>query len=260
MRNALVLGAGRSGTSLVAGLFHNSSYFAGENLWPPTASNPLGYFEDVEINSINEDLLNKVAPWRPPGVVGALWPLHRDRPRYSQRWLSRLPTGTVVRSDAALDARMARQASYRPYLFKDPRFCYTLPAWAPHLAPDTLFLCVFREPQRTVDSIIKITRQERYLRDLSMSVQDAYEYWEAAYRNVLCQRAAVGGEWLFLHYDEVLEGRSIPILEERLGASVDREMLRADLSRSTYAGSVVSSAEELYQQLIQLSMLKYSPS
>ena len=74
------------------------------------------------------------------------------------------------------------------------------------------------------------------------------------------RRAAVGGEWLFLHFDEVLEGRSIPILEERLGAYLDREMLRADLSRSTYAGSVVSSAEELYQQLIQLSMLKYSPS
>jgi len=260
MRNALVLGSGRSGTSLLAGLLHKNSYFAGENLWPPTVSNPLGYFEDVEINRINEDLLAKVVPWRPPGVVGALWPTHRDRPRYTQRWLAMLPTGTAIPSDFALDARMVHQTSRRPYLFKDPRFCYTLPAWAPHLAADTLFLCVFREPQRTVDSIIKIIRTERYLRDLTLNAQGAYQYWEAAYRSVLYQKGKLGGEWLFLHYDEILEGRSHSILEEQLEASVDRGMLRADLKRSMAAGDTSPSAAALYQELIELSEAKYKRS
>lgn len=258
MRNALVLGSGRSGTSLLAGLFHESSYFSGENLWPPTGSNQLGYFEDVEVNRINEDLLDKVAPWRPPGIVGALWPVHRDRPRYTQRWLSTLPLGTVIDSDSALDARMARQTSCRPYLFKDPRFCYTLPAWAPHLAKDTLFLCVFREPQRTVESIIKIIRDERYLRDLSLSPEAAYRYWEAAYKNILHQRTKIGGEWMFFHYDEILGGRSISVLEESLGATADRGMLRADLRHSTTADNAVRSAAELYQELLDLSALKYA--
>jgi hypothetical protein len=258
MRNALVLGSGRSGTSLLAGLFHESNYFSGENLWPPTVSNQLGYFEDVEINRINEDLLNKVAPWRPPGIVGALWPVHRDRPRYTQRWLSVLPPGTVIESDSVLDARIAQQTSCRPYLFKDPRFCYTLPAWAPHLASDTLFLCVFREPQRTVESIIRIIQDERYLRDLRLDEKGAYRYWETAYKNVLHQMGVIGGEWMFFHYDEILNGRSIPLLEERLEATVDRGMLRADLKHSTTADHAVRSAGELYRELLDLSALKYS--
>jgi Sulfotransferase family len=258
MRDALVLGSGRSGTSLLAGLFHKSSYFSGENLWPPTESNEAGYFEDVEVNRINEDLLNKVAPWRPPGIVGALWPLHRDRPRYTQRWLSTLPVGTIVESDSTLDVRMAQQTRNRPYLFKDPRFCYTLSAWAPHLAKDTLFMCVFREPQRTVESIIKIIRNERYLWDLSLSAEGAFRYWEAAYRSVLHYRTVLGGEWLFLHYDEILDGRPISLLEEKLGATVDRDMLRIDLKHSSGQGDAIDSASDLYQELLDLSLLKYS--
>jgi hypothetical protein len=260
VKSAVILGAGRSGTSLLAGLFHKNIYFAGNQLWPPTASNPLGYFEDVEINGINEDLLDKVAPWRPRGIAGAAWPLHRDRPRYTQRWLSTLPTGTTICSDAALDDRMAKQTSCRPYMFKDPRFCYTLTAWAPHLAEDTLYLCVFREPQRTVDSIMKIIREERYLRDLSLTTQGAYRYWEAAYRNVLHLRGEIGGEWLFLHYDEILDGRSIPILQDQLGASVDVDMIRPELRRSVMAGKMERSAGTLYQELSELSMAKYSRS
>jgi hypothetical protein len=260
VRNAIVLGAGRSGTSLLAGLFHDNEYFAGDHLWPPTESNPLGYFEDEEINYINEDLLDKVAPWRPRGVVGAVWPVNRNRPRYTQRWLSTLPAGTTISSDSALDVRMARQASSRPYLFKDPRFCYTLSAWRPHLAADTVYLCVFREPQRTADSIMRIIRQERYLRDLSFSIERANRYWEAAYRNVLHQRATIGGEWLFMHYDEILAGCAVPILEERLDASVDRRMLRADLNRSAMVGDIALSTEQLYQELSELARSKYSSS
>jgi len=252
-----VLGSGRSGTSLLAGLFNNNEVFSGHRLWPPTVSNPLGYFEDEEVNYINEDLLDKVAPWRPRGVAGALWPLHRDRPRYTQRWLSTLPTGTAIHSDSALDARMARLTSVRPYLFKDPRFCYTLSAWTPHLAVGTVYLCVFREPQRTVNSIMRVVRQERYLRDLSLSVEAACRYWEAAYRSVLHQRSAIGGEWLFMHYDEILEGRAVRILEDRLDASADRDMLRADLKRSAMLGEVTQSAQRLYQELVELAKSKY---
>jgi hypothetical protein len=260
MRNAIVLGSGRSGTSLLAGLFHASSYFSGANLWGPTESNPLGYFEDVEINNINEDLLDKVAPWRPRSIVGAVWPVHRDRTRYTQRWLTTLPAGIAIPSDAALDARMAAQTTCQPYLFKDPRFSYTLANWAPHLAADTLYVCVFREPQRTVNSILTIVRQERYLRDLRMTMAGAYRYWEAVYRSVLHHKTAVGGDWIFLHYDEIMNGDSISLLEDRLGASADRQMVRPDLKRSALAGAADGSVAALYRELCDLAERKSSRS
>lgn len=257
IRNAIVLGAGRSGTSLLAGLFHEAGYYSGDNLWPATASNPLGYFEDAEINGINEDLLDKVVPWRPRGVLGALLPVLRDRPRWGQRWLAVLPEGTEIRSDPVLDSRMAVQASRRPYLLKDPRYSYTLAAWKAHLADDTVSLCIFREPQQTVNSIMKIVRAERYLWDLSMTRERAYQYWKAIYRSVLHQRCTLGGDWLFVHYDELLTRRAIPLLESHLGASANTAMLRPDLKRSATDAPAEASADRLFRRLRELAEQKY---
>jgi len=258
MRSAIVLGAGRSGTSLLAGLFHGAGYFSGDSLWPPTVSNPVGYFEDAEVNAINEDLLSGVAPWRPRGAAGVLLPVLRDRPRWSQRWLLTLPAGTDVPVKPALNQRMATQTARQPYLFKDPRFSYTLPAWRPHLAPDTVFMCIFREPQRTINSIMKVVRDERYLRDLRMSTERAARYWEAVYRSVLYQRSVAGGKWLFVHYDELLSGPAIPVLEDHLEAKADRAMLRSELKRSSLDASVPVSLQLLFRELSTLSEEKYS--
>jgi Sulfotransferase family len=257
-RSALVLGTGRSGTSLLAGLFHDSGYFVGDNLWPGTISNPAGYFEDVEINKINEDLLDKVAPWRPRGLAGAVLPALRDRPKWGQRWLVILPEGTEVPSDPDLSRRMRTQTARRPYLFKDPRFSYTLAAWMPFLAADTAFLCVFREPQRTMNSIMRIVREERYLWDLKMTQERACRYWTSTYRSVLHQRSKVGGDWLFMHYDELLTRRVIPLLERQLKARADMSMLQPELNRSTMTGGADSAAEELFGMLMELAEQKYA--
>jgi hypothetical protein len=255
--SALVLGSGRSGTSLLTGLFHPDGYFSGSKLWPGTMSNPLGYFEDEEINGINEDLLDQVVPWRPRGVAGAVLPVFRTRPRWSQRWLATLPADTVVRSTPSLAQRMSRQTATVPYLFKDPRFSYTLPAWLPHLAPGTRLICTFREPQRTVDSILKIIRDERYLRDLRMSRQQALDYWVAIYQSVLGKRESLGGRWMFVHYDELLSQRAIGPLEEILGARADVSMLHGSLSRSSAAGRASPAADRIYGQLVRLAEQKY---
>jgi hypothetical protein len=125
-------------------------------------SEPVGYLEDIEIYKIDEDLLDKVAPWRPRGIAGAVLPVFRDRPKWGQRWLVILPEGTEVPPDPDLKRRMQAQTARRPYLFKDPRFSYTLATWMPFLAANTTFLRAFREPQRTMNSIMRIVRDERY--------------------------------------------------------------------------------------------------
>ena len=44
-----ITGSGRSGTSMVAGLFRATGAFMGQHLVKPRISNPLGFFEDAEI-------------------------------------------------------------------------------------------------------------------------------------------------------------------------------------------------------------------
>lgn len=64
-QNCLILGAGGSGTSMVAGSLSQSGYFMGEDQDGSKQGNPKGLFEDEEIDGINEALLSLVVPKMP---------------------------------------------------------------------------------------------------------------------------------------------------------------------------------------------------
>lgn len=124
----------------------------GEYPLPAIQANPRGFFEDREIGSVNEMLLALVSPAQPDGVLGELKP----HPVYGwQRWLASIPVGTRILCPPYVAKRIEIQTAKPPFCFKDPRFCYALPAWRPFLQ-DTAFVCVFREPERTARSITKL--------------------------------------------------------------------------------------------------------
>src|SRR5215218_3651940 len=110
MRDCVVVGCGRSGTSLAAGLLARAGYNCGKDLLPPDEGGPAGFFESRGVNAINEAVL-------PPEVK---------------------PT-----APAELRVHMAQALPAPPYCCKDPRFAYTLEAWGPLFA-GALFVCVFR--------------------------------------------------------------------------------------------------------------------
>src|SRR5215471_14327363 len=114
-RNCLILGSGRSGTSMLAGSLRSAGYYMGEHLIPADAANPKGYFEDDEINDINEALLAPLTP-------------SRSRPACGWRWLAAVPVGTPIPCPPEITERIKAQTDQSPFCFKDPRFCYTLPA------------------------------------------------------------------------------------------------------------------------------------
>ena len=66
MKNVIVLGSGRSGTSMLAGMFRSAGYFMGTDYITPRDSNPKGFFEGREVNDINEKLLQRVVPTKHP--------------------------------------------------------------------------------------------------------------------------------------------------------------------------------------------------
>jgi hypothetical protein len=248
MKNIIILGAGRSGTSMVAGTLSKAGYFMGDKLYSPRDSNPKGFFEDPEINGINEELIARVIPARPP-VLGR-W-FFRDRPVYGQRWLARVPVETVIRPSLETIERIKRVIEREPYCFKDPRFCYTLPVWRPYLE-NIVFLCVFRNPAITAESILRECANAGYLHSLAIDFEEAVKVWTHMYRHVLGIHR-LQGKWLFLHYDQVLAGEAVYRIEKLTDARVDRSFPDASLRRTTSQHAIPSETHELYKELCELA-------
>ena len=253
MKNCVVLGSGRSGTSMVAGTLSAAGYYLGPNLLPATVSNPKGYFESRTVNEINELLLEdrvrngwstilprRVTQWLPSGLrpfdLGQRWlaPIgeHGERPQE--------PAGEVIE-------RMQACVDVEPFCLKDPRFSYTLDDWPPLREKHPVVVVVFRHPAVSVESIVKDSRNTDYLKRLRVDRQIALRSWMSNYEAVLANGAST--DWLFLHYDQLLYGNGVDRLAGELAAPVTREFLDAALRRSSPARAVPHRALALYQEL-----------
>lgn len=242
MRDCIVLGSGRSGTSMVAGALARAGYFMGEGLFAARAANPKGFFEAPEINGINEALLAPVTPASPPLGEG-------------QRWLA-IPSAPIGAATGDVDERIAAACARRPFCYKDPRFSFTLPAWEAHLA-DARRVCVFRDPALTAQSILEEVASAPYLRGLTLSPEYVLRLWTAQYREVL-ERLSRRGEWLFLHYDQALAAEGLARLGAFLDAPVDPEFPDRKLRRRTAEIEASREALDVYEELC--ARADYRPS
>jgi hypothetical protein len=223
---------------MLAGILSQSGYHMGEHLIPADESNPKGYFEDDEINAINEELLAPTTP------------VH-TQPANGWRWLAAVPVGTRIDCPPDLATRIAAQTARSPFCFKDPRFCYTLSAWRPFLA-DAVFLCVFREPSRTAHSILRECRTADYLAGLPMDFEEAVRVWTLMYGHVLnVHRHA--GRWLFFHYDQLFCRESLEKLESLLGVAANGQFPDPCLKRSPADGHAGAEAVAVYARLCKLA-------
>jgi len=233
---------------MVAGSLSKAGYFMGDRLIVPREANPKGFFEDWDINGINEELLAPVVPKRPK-ILGK--ERFRYRPLEGQRWLASLPLGTEIHSSPDIAARI-RQATIRePYCYKDPRFCYTLPAWEPFLR-NVGFVCVFRAPAITAVSILTECREAPYLHTLEMTFRRTLKMWTSMYTHVL-EIHRYKGDWLFLHYDQLLNSDGQNRLETFLGAPVDPSFPEASLNRSSSTRRVPGQTWKVYKELCELA-------
>lgn len=255
---------------MVAGSLMAAGYYMGDDLMPPTASNPKGYYESFAVETINEDLLELAERQCPPNPLRAFIErrprlkrlLYKQRPlkRYfiqpihKQRWLSILPVDVPLACPDGISTRIKQQTRRQPYCFKDPRFCYTLPAWRPHLS-DTVYLCVFRHPAVTAASIVKNCQEELYLHNLPMTFAYAVRVWTAMYRHIL-ERHCDQGEWLFVHANQLFEATGMERLEQFVGARLDRLFPDAKLQHSTAEHGVPWASRRIYARLCTLAGYK----
>lgn len=220
----------------------------GDNVYPPRNSNPKGFFEDPEINGINESLLAHVLPKRPP-LLGK-W-LFRDRPVAGQMWLARLPLGVPIPSTPGIAEHIRKITSREPYCFKDPRFSYTLPVWRPFLR-NVVYVCVFRDPASTALSVLQECKNSPVLQSLSLSFSGGLKVWTLMYEHIL-EVHRHEGAWLFVHYDQVLRGEGLVRLEMFVDAAVDRSFPEPSLRRSFSDHDVPYETRHVYQRLCELA-------
>ena len=250
MKNCIILGSGRSGTSMATGVLAKSGYFMGGRLNPVNETNPKGQFEDSDVNRINEELLSKVTPVRPSNVLGE-W-FFRSRPVFGQRWLARVPLNTTIPSTSRIEKQIQALTKHGPFCFKDPRFSYTLPVWKPFIK-NMLFICVFRHPGVTVTSILKQAQKAPHLHNFSINAKQAFQVWEQMYSHIIKIHYPLGGDWIFLHYNQFLDGPAFVKLEKRLGVKVDHGFVEPQLNRSKPLDRSRSRALSIYDDLCNLA-------
>lgn len=244
MNDLVILGSGRSGTSMLAGLFAHAGWYVGDDPYPGRDANPKGFFEARDVNGVNEELIASVEP---RGTDLGAW----------QRWLAVLPSTVEFRPRPELVARIERLVARRPFCFKDPRFTWTLPAWGKAL-DGAKRLVVFREPAATAASIVKECRTADYLTKLGFSEARALRLWTATYRRLL-ELSRDGGEWLFVHYDQILSGAAFDALEGLAGAEIARDFPERGLKRSRAASPVLAETAELYRELCARAGASHEP-
>jgi hypothetical protein len=248
VHNLVILGSGRSGTSMTAGLFRESGAYMGERFHAPRESNRFGFFEDQQINAINDEILLRMLRGR--------WP-HRVWRRFAPAiyrhpnalWLAAPRTVRAVDASPELREAMRKHLARTPYCLKDPRFGFTLPTWRRELPP-TRFLVVFRDPDSTVDS--QLREAHEVARPLPLTPAWAYKAWDRMYRRLLDDLSREG-EWLFVRYEQIATGDAFPALEAFTQTELCITQIRPDVRRSQPRADSSSRAQRchaLFERLL----------
>lgn len=262
MHNVIVLGVPRSGTSLTASLFRDAGFFTGDHPLTPSESNPKGYYEDREINSLNNRLIRdlgitpKHVPLRTTARLLRFFGI--SAPSLDVRaWAHLIPRyPTRHRPHAKLVHQMRDVASRRPFCYKDPRFTYTLGAWESVLPEDTRFIVVFRSPQSTIYSMLKNAKTV-YTPHLPLTHRYCDRVYYHNYGHLL-DTYSDDRRFCFVSYDKVLSGEALGFLERFTGANLDKNLADESLSRSKAAAidlPVSARCEDMFARLSSASLI-----
>jgi hypothetical protein len=226
--NCIIAGVPRSGTSMTAGLFAHTDYCLGDDLLPPSVSNPLGYFEDRGVNTLNNLLIDRLLcwPWQ-DRIRKCFAPLaHTDRRLYPSAAPRRLRNISIERP---LYDRMRTFIQRQPFLLKDPRFCVTLPYWQTVLPDTTKYVIVFRDPFKVAESYIK---NGKIIYGLDVPAGWPFHSYAVNYARLL-RLFAQSDTALFVHYEQILSGTHVKNLCDFLETThVNADHPIRELSRS----------------------------
>lgn len=239
MKNCLIMGSGRSGTSMLAGMLQQVGYQFGDNLYPPRQSNPKGFFENKRINEINNKILIE---YKSIGIT----------PNRGQRWLSSIPPEIhITNYDKSVEKEILSITEKKPYCIKDPRICYTLPVWK-KFDNNNICICIFRNPAVTVKSILKECEDMEYLSDLKITKKIAYEIWFNMYSHIIKNFYKYNIN--LVHYDKILNGEKQEKLSNLLETTLDYHFVEKKLNRTMSNELAPIKIINLYKKLLKMAI------
>lgn len=253
------MGFGRSGTSLMAGILQRSGYFLGNELYPPRESNPCGFFENSYINGINEAILKKFDY----GNFNEDFLVYEKefspfKPGNWQRWLTYLPIDTLVScSDDTVEVSILEATNIDGFAYKDPRFNYTVGVWNKYIRQDTVFICMIRQPEITVYSVLKECGNANYLKNFYIDIDLAFQLWFNSYSHLLYNLSSISDERvIYIHYEQLLQKEFMNYLNKKLDCCIDTSLISELLNRSKPAGIIPRKVSLLYKELCALAGFK----
>ncbi len=222
----IVTGAGRSGTSAVARVLHESGARMGSDLAEPSDANPDGFYEDWGALWLNERLLRDVG-------MGDRW--------RSERWPSR---ATVLAAAQRYRDEMAALVADATDGWKDPRFALTLEAWLPLLSSKPKVVVCLRSPEAYAESVVRVYG----LVDRAA----AERQWARHYRRLLEVIRDYRLEAICIEYDALVEQpeETVAELAAFVGRPLRAEYVDAPLRRHVRA--VPERYRPLYERVLGL--------
>ena len=146
-KNVIVIGMARSGTSLTTSIFAKKGYYVDEKEAVIGANhmNPTGFWESTSLLELNESILRSAGfPHDNTWIYGAI-------SNEQVRQVDQFQPGNEYQNfiDQAEDNS--------PWVWKDPRFCYTLGSWWPLLnQSNTVILIIRRNPEAIFNSFVRV--------------------------------------------------------------------------------------------------------
>ena len=256
MKNCLILGFGRSGTSLMAGILHHTGYFLGDDLYPPRESNPKGFFENELINGINEKILEKFDYIRVKrNSEPILYNSSPFNPIYGQRWMNYIEPETAISYSDEDTLNQIRSALSVPvFAYKDPRFSYTLPVWKPYLPKNVVYICMFRQPEITVESVLKDCLSRYKPDEFYITRELIYTLWYNNYQRILNSiSCGTYPRMIFVHYEQLLSKDRFEMLSQELEVELDDKFISPELNRSRSISDAPVNVLDLYSNLCELA-------
>jgi len=153
-KNIVVVGMPRSGTSMVARVFAQAGYFVAdkpdEDLRPADHHNPGGYWESHRLVQRNAEVFEAAGyPHDNTWLYDAIAP----------DFTSAIPEIRPLPGHREFLAAYQQRA---PWVWKDPRLCYTLGYWWRILNPETTgVVLVTRDPRSIYQSFLRLKWRDR---------------------------------------------------------------------------------------------------
>jgi hypothetical protein len=207
-RLIIVLGMHRAGTSAVTRALEVLDVSLGSNLMPASEHvNPKGFFEDLEVNALNIDML---------GAIGSDW--SRVSP-ISTSQLDLLKQGGFFRHAADLIQAKCRDTPV--FGLKDPRISKLLPFWNQvfdSLEYDVAFVVALRNPLSIAKSLEK--------RD-GFQASHSFFLWLGHMLESL--RGSAGRPRMVIDYDQLIRSPEVQVkrMAATLSLKVDESALEA---------------------------------